>query len=168
MKIIKKFTLGISILLICTFSAMSHPFYVSICQIDHNKQNSSLEISLKIFADDFLRGLENIGARKLYLGEKKESPETNSYIEEYIKTNLVIRVNGKQLDLSFVGKEMETDVVWSYFEAMEVKELNRIEVECTILTEIFDTQSNIIQVNAGNGIKSMLLNRRKTIDSIEL
>lgn len=168
MKIVKKFTLGISILLICTFSAMSHPFYVSICQIDHNKQNNSLEISVKIFADDFLKGLADIGARKLYLGEKRESSETNKYIEEYIKRNLQIRVNGEKINLSFIGKEMETDVVWSYFEAVNVKQLNEIEVDCTILTEIYDTQSNIIQVNAGNGIRSMLLNRRKTTDSIEL
>lgn len=162
----KKIVLSFCLLIFLSVSVNAHPFYVSICQVDFNKTNHTLEISVKIFADDLLLGLKNSGANKIYLGEKRESPETDRFIFEYLKSNLKFKVNGKTVNFSFLGKEMETDVVWSYLEIEGVLELNEIEIECKILTEVLDSQSNIIQINDGNGIKSLLLNRRKTVDSI--
>ncbi len=166
MKIVKNLFLVFLFFLIWSVAAIAHPFYVSICQIDFNKENHSLEISVKTFADDLLLGLEKAGSTKLFLGEEKENPETGQIIFDYMKTNLKFKVNGKDVNYLFVGKEMETDVVWSYLEIKGITELNKIEVECRILTEIFDSQNNIIQINNGQGIKSLLLTRRKTIDSI--
>lgn len=144
----------------------AHPFYVSICQIDFNKENQSLEISVKTFADDLILALENAGAKKIYLGEEKENPETDQFIFDYLKSNLKIKVNGKLFNFRFVGKEIETDVVWTYLEIEGISALNEIEVECSILVEVLETQSNIIQINDGTGIKILLLSKRKIIDSI--
>ena len=165
MKIIKKSFL-VFFLMTILLQSKAHPFYVSICQVDFNKENRTLEISVKTFADDLLLGLKNAGVTKLYLGEEKENSATDQYIFEYLKLNLIFKVNGKKVDYSFVGKEMETDVVWSYLEIEEIIALNEIEVECFLLTEVLETQSNIIQINNGAGIKSMLLTKHKTIDSI--
>ena len=146
--------------------AMSHPFYVSICQIDFNKENHSLEISLKIFADDLLLGLENAGASKLYLGEKKENVNTDRYIFDYLKSGLKFTINDSPQQYSFIGKELESDVVWIYLEITGINKLDRVMVNCNLLTEVLETQSNIIQVNNGNELKSMLLNKKKQTDTI--
>ncbi|MCF6333363.1 MAG: hypothetical protein L3J11_08765 [Draconibacterium sp.] len=69
----------------CPVATNAHPFYVSICQVDYNKENQSLEISVKIFANDLLVALEKAGATKIFLGEKKENPETDKFIFNYLK-----------------------------------------------------------------------------------
>lgn len=140
----------------------AHPFYVSICQVDYNRETKSLEISVKTFADDLLLGLENIGRSKLYLGEEKEHEQTNTFILEYLKSKLNFSVNNEKTEFVFVGKEMENDVVWTYLEIRNVSSLENIEVECSLLTEVLDGQKNIIQVNNGDGIKNLLLSKGNT------
>jgi len=145
---------------------ISHPFYVSICQVDFNKVNHSLEISLKVFADDLIMGLENAGASKLYLGEKKENVNTDKHIFNYLKSSLKFTINNSPEQYSFIGKELESDVVWIYLEITDITEFDKITVDCKLFTEILETQSNIIQINNGQEIKSMLLNKKKQTDTL--
>ncbi|MDB4583606.1 hypothetical protein N9164_10675 [Draconibacterium sp.] len=166
MKITKKLLILFFFFGVGNNSVCAHPFYVSICQVDFNKENHSLEISLKVFADDLILGLENAGASKLYLGEAKENKKTDTYLLDYLKSSINFIVNGDQKTYSFVGKEMESDVVWIYLEIQNISSLNNITVDCKLLTEVLETQNNIIQINNGDGIKSMLLNKRKQSDTI--
>ena len=71
-------------------------------------------------------------------------------------------VNGNQVEYKFIGKELEGDVVWSYFEISNVKEFQTIDVQSTLLTEVHETQSNVIQVSKDKNIKNLLLSRGKT------
>ncbi len=162
----KKIFFLLYIFLFLSFFASAHPFYVSICQIDFNRESKSLEISVKIFAEDLLLALENRGERIIFLGEERERPEANEIISNYIKSKLKIEVNGKVMDLNFIGKELESDAVWNYFEVANVSELKEIKVTCNILTEMFETQNNVIQVNNGDKIKTMLLSNRKLTDAL--
>ncbi len=166
MKIIKKSVLIISLLLFWSATANAHPFYVSIVQVDFNKENKTLEISVKTFINDLMLALRNGGAPELFLGEERENKESDKTIFEYLKSNLEFTVNGKPVTFSFVGKELETDVVWSYLEIENIKELKKIEVKCSILTKTYDSQSNIIQINNGHEIKNLLLSKRKTEGSV--
>lgn len=144
----------------------AHPFYVSIFQIDQNKENKSLEISVKIFADDLLLALENNGERIIFLGEERERKDANDMIFNYIKSKFKLTINGNSVDYHFIGKEMESDALWSYLEVDGIAELKSVEVTCDLLTEIHPTQSNVIQVNNGEIIKTMLLSERKKSDSL--
>lgn len=166
MKPAKKLLFLIYLIVAGGFSALAHPFYVSICQVDFNRETHSLEISVKTFADDLIAGLEKNGASKIYLGEQRENTETDKWIAKYIKSGISFVVNGKNSEIGFIGKEIETDVVWSYFEITNVSELTEMEVHCTLLTEIFETQNNIIQINNGEEIKNLLLSKKKTTGSV--
>lgn len=166
MRSTKKVLFLVYIFLFFSVFASAHPIYVSICQIDYNRENKSLEISVKIFADDLLLALENKGERIIFLGEERERADANEIISNYIHSKLKLVVNGKKVEYKFIGKELESDAVWSYLETVNVGELKEIEVTCDILTEMYETQNNAIQVNNGDVIKTMLLNNRKTKDSI--
>ena len=137
----------------------SHPFYVSICQINFNEQNHSLEISVKIFADDLQAALSERNIENLFLGESREIPQSNQFILEYLTENLSISANGKPREFSFIGKELEDDAVWCYMEIKNVNVLNSIEVKDTILTGMFDTQNNIVQVTSNGKTKNLLLRK---------
>lgn len=137
----------------------AHPFYVSICQIDYNNENHALEISVKIFADDLLVALDKRKHSDIHLGEEKENPETDSYIFEYLRNKLKIKVDNTPLDYYFLGKEMEDDAVWCYLEIEDVNEFSEIYVSNSILTEIFETQNNIVQVSKEGKTKNLLLKK---------
>ena len=139
---------------------------MSICQIDYNEQNHSLEISVKIFADDLQAALTNRNIENLFLGEQRENPESNEYISAYLNDNLSISVNNKPLQFLFLGKEPEDDAFWCFMEIQNVNPFKEIEVTDAILTEIFDTQSNIVQVTFHEKTKNLLLRKGKTNGSL--
>ena len=167
MKISKKLFLPVLFIFLGVFFSNAHPFYVSICQVNYNEQSQSLEISVKIFADDLIEGLSEEGHNKLYIGEVREDAHTDEYICNYLKKSIRFKVNGKDVEPAFVGKEMEKDVVWSYMEIDNISDLNNIEVNCNLLTDVFSDQSNIIQVNKNGKIKNLLLNKRDTNGRLE-
>ena len=162
MKINKKKIILLLFLILGVNSLQAHPFYVSICQVKYNKETKSLEIALKTFVDDLILGLENSGKSKLYIGENKEDPNADAFIFEYVKSKLRFTVNAQKKEFSFVGREQEEDVVWTYLEITDVDDLTKIDVECSLLTEVLEGQSNIIQVNKGGKIRNLLLNIRNT------
>lgn len=140
----------------------AHPYYVSLCQVEYNAETKALEISLKTFADDLLLGLKNAGHKDIFLGEERENPETNDFIKTYINSKIKFEVNGKPVSYTFIGKEIEDGVVWSYLEIPDISELKTLNVNCSLLTEVLETQNNIIQVESDKKIKSLLLSKRKT------
>lgn len=167
MKIEKKYIILLLLFMMGSNMVKAHPFYVSICQVNYNKENKTLEISVKTFADDLLLGLKNAGKSKIYLGETKEHPQTNTYIFEYIKSKLNFSVNNETTEYAFIGRELEKDIVWTYLEISNVGSLETIQVECSLLTEVLASQSNIIQVNNGDTIRNLLLSKNKTIGSLD-
>ncbi|WP_346860253.1 DUF6702 family protein [uncultured Draconibacterium sp.] len=167
MKIGKIYIILILVSVLSIKSVGAHPFYVSICQVEYNKETKSLEMALKVFADDLLLGLENEGITKLFLGEEKENPKTDEYIFDYLKLQMKFKINQKDAEFSYVGKEMENSVVWIYLEIVNVDDLQTAEVETKLLTEVRETQNNIVQINKNGEIKNMLLNKDKTVDSVQ-
>lgn len=167
MNLEKKYFILLLFLILGANTVKAHPFYVSICQVDYNSETRSLEIALKVFSNDLLLGLENKGKTKIYLGEKKENPKADEYIFDYVKSQMIFTVNHQKVNYNFVGKEMQDDVVWVYLEVENVNALTSLGVESKLLTEIFDDQKNIVQVNNKGSIKNMLLNKNNSVDEIE-
>jgi len=168
MKISKKIKfLSIIFLLFFPGLVMAHPLRVSLCQVDFKKQEKTLEISVKIFADDLLKALEAQNIPDLYLGEKNENPKTDEYILSYLKKNLSFKINGTKADYLFIGKGMEDDAVWCFVQINNVTKLNQLEATDRILTEIYNDQNNIVQVNNGEKTLNLLLNRKTTSGTLD-
>ncbi len=167
MKIEKKYFIVLLFLLLGFLPSKAHPYYVSICQVEFNRKTHALEIALKTFADDLIQGLEKAGHKNLYLGEARENPNTDTYLFGYLKSKLKFQVDGKSVQYNFIGKEMEDGVVWSYLEITNVQDFSEIDINCSLLTEVFATQNNVIQVEKDKTIKNILLNRSKTSGVID-
>jgi len=165
-KINKKYLISVLLILIGLGNVSAHPFYVTICQVYFNKETTSLEISVKIFADDLTKALEKEGHTHLFIGEEREGPNTDTYIFDYMKKKLHFDVNGKPAEYQFVGKELDAAVVWTYLEIKNVENLKSIYTNCTLLTDLFDTQNNIIQVEKDKKVKNLLLNKREISGTI--
>lgn len=61
--------------------------------------------------------------------------------------------------LKYIGKEYDVDMVVSYIEVKDIKELKTIEIENKVLTEIFSDQQNIIHLKTPKSRRSLILDR---------
>jgi hypothetical protein len=135
-----------------------HPLYVSVTEMNYNAAEKNLEISCKIFTDDFEKTLANSYRTKVDLTTPASKAEADKMVKEYIKTHLQLKLDGKAVSLEFVGFEKENDAVWSYFEVRTAAAPKKIEVVNTILYESYDKQMNLMHVTVGGNRKSTRLN----------
>lgn len=138
--------------------AALHPLYVSVTEINHNAKDKNLEISCKIFTDDFEKTLTNLHQQKVDLFNPPDKAETDRQVAEYVRKRLVIKLDGKDVNLSFVGFERENDAIWSYFEAAMPTAPKKVEISNSILYETYDKQLNLMHVSVGGTRKSIRLN----------
>lgn len=137
--------------------SITHDFHVSVTQIDHNQGSQTLEIAIKMFTDDLEKVLETQGTPRLFLGAENEHEKTDEYLVKYVNTRFSLRVNGEEVALKFIGKEVENESAWSYFEVMDIDSVKTIEVTNRIMLETFDDHSNLVHLSVSGKKKSALL-----------
>jgi hypothetical protein len=138
--------------------ALPHPLFVSVTEINHNATDKNLEVSCKLFTDDFEKTLGSIYHKKVDLTTPANKAETDKEVAEYIRKRLVVTLDGKPVTLEFVGFERENDAVWSYFQAATPVAPKKVEIRNNILYEAYDKQINLMHVSVGGNRKSTKLN----------
>jgi hypothetical protein len=140
-----------------------HPIHISTAEIVHNRTDNSLEITCKIFWDDFESILtKNNKNVKVDLTNEKSVAINNQLISTYISNHLNLVIDGKPVALSFVGFEKEDVVIYSYLEVANINTVNNISVTNSIMYDMFDDQVGIIHVIINGNRKSTKLDYPKT------
>lgn len=142
------------------FSAV-HKYYISVTQVDYVEEKQSLQIISRIFIDDFEKLLRERYDQNITLAGKNESESVDTYMEKYLKEKLVIKINGKQVDVNFIGKAYDVDIAKCYLEVEKIKRIETIEITNEVLFDVFDEQQNIIKTNINSKQKSVILYPQK-------
>jgi hypothetical protein len=136
-----------------------HPLYITVTEINYNAEDKNLEISCKIFTDDFENALTGIHHSKIDLSAPKDKAVADKHVYDYIKSNLQIKLDGKPVNLEFVGFEKETDAVWSYLQVSNTtKAPKTVDIYNTLLYDAYDKEINLMHVSVGGTRKSSRLN----------
>lgn len=138
-------------------AGVGHPFYISVTEINHNAKEKTLEISCKMFAEDFEQVLEKDYKTQLDIADPKQKPVLDKLIPDYIIHHLTIWHDGKQGKLSFVGYEKDKESAYCYFQISDVPLLNKITVNNSLLHDFNTGQINIIHVMANGKRQSTKL-----------
>lgn len=144
-----------------------HPFYVTVTEINHNAADNNLEISCKIFTDDFETTLSKAYGVKIDLFNPKDKALVEKQIAEYVKKHLQLKLDSKAAKLEFVGFERENEAVWSYFQVSNTNAPKRIDIVNNLLYESFDEQIHLIHITVGANRKSTKLKNPETNYSFE-
>ncbi len=134
-----------------------HPFHVSVIEIDHNSTEKSLEISCKIFTDDFEKVLAKNYKTRVDLSNPSNKAAMDSLIKKYIFSHLSIKVNGKPVVFSYLGSENEDAATYGYIEVTNTAIVSKIDVSTNIMYDQFDDQMNIMHITVGGNRKSSKL-----------
>lgn len=137
--------------------SLFHPFYVSVTEINHNAKNQSIEISCRMFYDDLERELNKTAKPGIDIVKPKDKAQVNQMIADYIKKHLIIKADGKPLNLSFVGYEIQEDGAWSYFEVKGISKVKQVTVHDDLLYTAHPEQINMIHTTVNGERKSTKL-----------
>ncbi len=156
MKTIKIFLL-IACIPLLAFTSF-HKYYISVTQVDYIQKQLSVQITTRIFIDDFEKVLRERYNQDIVLAGKEETKDANKYIEKYLEDKIKVKINNQEMTLNFIGKEYDTDIVLGYLEIPNVKQINSIEITNEVLFDLFDEQQNMIKTKINSKEKSFLLN----------
>ena len=145
-----------------------HPHHVSTTSIEFNPDDKTLEISIKLFADDLEKSLVKLNKGKVNVLNKSEYEKSAKLIDQYISQNLKLQVNGNKAVMNFVGFEEEKGNVLAYFEVININSFTSLKVQNSLLRDTEKQQVNIIQVKANGKTKSASLKYPATDHSFDL
>ena len=153
----KTFALIFTLVFLCSFITSEHETYLSVTDIEYNKEQKSLQIISRVFIDDFENVLSRRYHKDISLSYKKDLKANKDLIEKYINKKLSISIDGQELDLKLLGSKFDADQIVIFIEGANVQSFGKIKVQNLILTDLFDDQKNIVHVKKGKNIESMLL-----------
>ena len=136
----------------------AHPIHIATVEINHNATDKSLEITCKIFWDDFETILtKKNNNKRVDLTNEKNLQDNNKLVSAYISSHLSITADGKPLTLNYVGFEKEDLVVYTYMEVSNVTNLKNVSINDNLMHDMFDDQTNIVHVIFNGNRKSTKL-----------
>jgi len=136
-----------------------HDLHMSNCEIEYKADESTIQISLRVFIDDLEAALVERGSEDLYLCTKKEHPKAEEYIVNYVNEMFKINIDGKDIAYSYIGKEMSEDLaaVWCYLEITDISITEKLVIENQVLMDLYDDQRNLTKVKLGKNNKEHFL-----------
>lgn len=145
------------LLLVFSLSSFSHKFYVSVTEVEYNKETKSLQIISRIFIDDLEKLLQERYDRSVKLSMNKDEGAVKPLISKYLNQKFSVEVDGKNYPFKYLGKEYEKDMAVLYIEVPNVPEFTSVKIKNAILTDLFGDQKNLVHVEYKGETKSLIL-----------
>ena len=135
----------------------NHPFYVSVTELHENTKEKILEVTCRIFTDDFEKELRNKFNTHVDLLNDADKTNMGKLINSYIREHLKISVDGKLCTLEYIGFEKDEEAVDCYFQVSDVVIQKSVSVTNNILYDYKREEINIVHVTAKGIRKSTQL-----------
>ena len=125
----------------------AHKYYVSLTQAEYNDETKTLEIAVRVFADDLELALTRADKRAVYLDK---TPDVSTRILAYLQTHFEIQNSkGETQKLKWVGMETKVDSVWIYIETAMPEGLSGARARNNLFFELYPEQINTVNFKAG-------------------
>lgn len=144
----------------CLFT--SHPLYVSIIEIDHNAKTKELEVSIRIFTDDFENTLKKYSSAHIDLTHPSNKILMDKLVSDYLQKHLQIKVDNKITAMRYLGFEVQQESVWSFFEVPNIPSVKKMDITTNVLYDYQDKQMNIIHAKVSDAERSYKLDNPAT------
>ncbi|AYN66966.1 hypothetical protein D1013_06050 [Euzebyella marina] len=150
--------------------AVAHKFYVSVTNVNYSEKDEAIQITSRVFIDDFDQLLLARYDLDAELASEQESPKADTYIEKYLRSKFLVSINGQPVSYDYIGKQYDADVVVLYIEVpkIDLSKTTSIEIENEILTDLYDEQQNVVHIKVKNKKKSFVLVKSHTKGMLNL
>ena len=139
-------TIYSKLLLALFFYTPMHPLHVSTTEMNFNLKEKSIEVSCRIYTDDFERILAKNYKIKTDLTKPEMHKTMDIFIKKYIDSHLQYVLNGKKVKANYIGFERDHEATNVYLEIENVLSVQSLSVTNSILYDLFDDQMNILHV----------------------
>lgn len=145
----------------------THKYYVSVSTVEYSEKAMSLQMITRFFIDDFEDVLAARTDRDIKLGESSELKALQPVITRYLEKKLIVKTDGKNKKINYLGAEYEGDQIVLYTEIPVEQPPQEIEMSFTAFLELFEDQKNLVHCKINGQRKTLLMHLNKKIDSVK-
>ncbi len=136
---------GFALLMLC--SSWYHPIHVSVCNIDLEPGEGSVDLSIKVFLDDFQDLIFELYSVQLELTDQIIPRDKIQAVNTYFGEALQLEINGKDLgNLIFVKSEINEEAVWFHYRKEFGEKIRKVSIRNGIMLQKFEDQTNLLIV----------------------
>jgi hypothetical protein len=135
-----------------------HPIHVSTSNIEYNNKDNKLEVICTLFTDDFEAILAKQFHVKTDLNNEDMHKDMDALVKKYLDEHLQIKTGVAPLKLNYLGFEINREATDVYFESDKIPVFKKIDINDSILYDLFDDQMSIVHVILNGVRKSEKLN----------
>lgn len=145
---------------ICLFftGAGTHPIYVSVAEIEYNSKGKTLEVSCKLFTDDFEKALRAEYKTHVDLINPTSRAAMDKLVNDYVQKHFTVSLDGKPVTLKYLGYEQIEEGIYSYYEAANISQPKSINIFNNLLYAYHEQQMGLMHVTINGNRKSTKLN----------
>ena len=144
--------------------AKIHPYYVSTLEIDYRPDRAALQITMRVFTDDWQLMLNTHYDKTLRLDPDTDTEKVLTHSSDYFQQHLELNLNGTDVTPSVLGKEYQDDQLLLYLEIAGVAEPQTLAVSNRILFAELEGQQNIVRIKTPTKRKSFLQSQGRARD----
>jgi len=142
-----------------SFAFTLHKFHLSNTKIVFNKEEKSLQITMRCFVDDIEDTIDDENGVILELGNDRELKNSDVYLKKYLLDNFKISIDNENKSIHYLGKEVEKDIIFFYLEIDSIQQIKSLKIENKVLLNVFDDQQNVIRLEINNQKKTTVLKK---------
>ena len=155
--------------LLCFALLHHHPLHVSFTNIDINREERALSLSIKCNTEDFSLLFFHLYEKNITPEPGKDFTEAQlALINEYISRSFSLVAGKDTLDLAFTKKEQDDLYLWLYYSAsFKAVKKGGLVLNNSLLLDLYQDQTNLVIVSDGareTGYKCDFQNRRCELD----
>lgn len=149
------------------WSAPRHGFHSSLAEMSYHAKTKSFQIVLTLFADDTEEALTKYDKKRYSLGSFGKNRAPDALMLAYLSEHFVLLdKKQKKASIKYIGKEVQASTTIVYFEIPFTEDLNGATLYNTLMLELFDDQSNIVNVSKKEKSKSFYFSLETTKHTI--
>ena len=153
----------LGILLVLLVSGFYHPVHVSVSTVDMDLKTGKINLSIKLFSDDFETIVNHKYNTDLALSRQVDPGDDIKYINEYIKSAFSMAINGEDIDeLDFERQEMNEQAIWLFYTYVYEKKIQTVHIVNLLMNDLYQDQTNLVIVCYQDQQKGYRLNNKNT------
>jgi hypothetical protein len=136
---------------IFALSTLYHEYYVGVFKADYYPKEQRIELTARLFTDDFEQALSASAGKKISL----DNPDLhNKLIAQYCTQKMQFTANATKITWRFVGVESDPDVTHVYLEAENLGVIKELQVDIRVFFETLPSQINIFHLRTNGQTQS--------------
>ncbi len=157
-------------LLVFIAPTFAHPIHTSTAEADYNRATKQLEVSLRVFADDFEAALSDLAGQKISL-EKTPRSEVDALCRAYLIAHFTLKSrDGALATQRLVGRELKdaANELWLYFEIALPSGIDGTRIDYTVLRARFADQLNSLHLRDGDRQQTLVFLPKQPEQTVRL